>query len=119
MSTSGRPLLAAERISRSFGAMAGLRDASISIKEGQILGLVGDDGAGKSTLINLMMLGKRDLDIFLFIQKYVLMKRGALGTIRLGRPHRDLDPHVAGEVDELLDALALLELFGRCRDAGR
>lgn len=66
----------------------------------------------------LMMLGKRDMDTFLFVQKYVLMKRGALGTIRLGRPHRDLDPHLADEVDELLDVLALLELFDRCRDAG-
>jgi ABC-type Mn2+/Zn2+ transport system ATPase subunit len=99
--------------------MAGLRNASISIEEEQILGLADDNLAGKSTLINLIMLSKRDLDTFLFIQKYVLMKQGALGTIRLGRPHRDLDPHVAGEVDELLDALALLELFGRCRDAGR
>ena len=66
-----------------------------------------------------MMLCKRDMDTFLFVQKYVLMKRGALGTTRLGRPHRDLDPHLADEVDELLDALALLELFDRCRDAGR
>ena len=67
----------------------------------------------------LMMLCKRDMDTFLFVQKYVLMKRGALGTIRLGRPHRDLDPHLAEEVDELLDTLALQELFDRCRDAGR
>jgi len=67
----------------------------------------------------LMMLCKRDMDTFLFVQKYVLMKRGVLRTVRLGRPHRDLDPRLAGEVDELLDALALPELFDRCRDAGR
>jgi hypothetical protein len=36
----------------------------------------------------------------------------------LGRPHRDLDPHLPSEIDELLDALALLDLFDRCRDAG-
>jgi hypothetical protein len=69
--------------------------------------------------IPLMMLGKRDMDTFLFVQKYVLMKRGGLRTTRLGRPHRDLDPHLNGEVDELLDVLDLLELFERCRDAGR
>jgi 4-hydroxy-tetrahydrodipicolinate synthase len=67
----------------------------------------------------LMMLGKRDMDTFLFVQKYVLMKRGVLRTVRLGRPHRDLDRHLADEVDELLAALALAELFDRCRDAGR
>jgi hypothetical protein len=39
--------------------------------------------------------------------------------VRLGRPHRDLDRHLPDEVDELLEALALPELFDRCRDAGR
>jgi dihydrodipicolinate synthase/N-acetylneuraminate lyase len=66
----------------------------------------------------LMALGKRDMDTFLFVQKYVLMKRGVLHNTGLGRPHRDLDPHLPNEIDELLDALALLELFDRCRDAG-
>lgn len=66
----------------------------------------------------LMALGKRDMDTFLFVQKYVLMKRGVLRNTGLGLPHRDLDLHLPGEIDELLDALALLELFGRCRDAG-
>ena len=66
----------------------------------------------------LMTLCKRDMDTFLFVQKYVLMRRGVLRNIGLGRPHRDLDPRLAGEVDELIDALALLDLFERCRDAG-
>jgi ABC-type sugar transport system ATPase subunit len=44
MMASGKPVLVAEHISRSFGAVAALRDASISIEEGQILGLVGDNG---------------------------------------------------------------------------
>jgi 4-hydroxy-tetrahydrodipicolinate synthase len=66
----------------------------------------------------LMALCKRDMDTFLFVQKYVLMRRGVLHDVSLGRPHRDLDPRLAGEVDELLDALALLDLFEGCRDAG-
>lgn len=67
----------------------------------------------------LLALCTRDMDTFLFIQKYVLMKRDVLRNAGLGRPHRDLDPALADEVDELLDALALLDLFERCRDAGR
>jgi ABC-type sugar transport system ATPase subunit len=43
--TSTQPVLVAEHITRNFGAVAALRDASISIAEGQILGLIGDNGA--------------------------------------------------------------------------
>jgi dihydrodipicolinate synthase/N-acetylneuraminate lyase len=67
----------------------------------------------------LIMLGKRDMDTFLFVQKHVLMRRNILRATGLGRPHRPLDPHLASEVDELLAELELLEMFGRCRDAGR
>jgi ABC-type sugar transport system ATPase subunit len=54
MTTSSHPVLAAEHIARSFGAVAALLDASVNIEEGQILGLVGDNGAGKSTLIKIL-----------------------------------------------------------------
>lgn len=67
----------------------------------------------------LIVLGKRDMDTFLFVQKHVLMRRNILRVTGLGRPHRPLDPHLASDVDELLEELELLELFGRCRDAGR
>jgi hypothetical protein len=52
------------------------------------------------------------------VQKHVLVRRGVLENANLGRPHSDVDPRLAGEIDELLDALALLELFEECRRAG-
>jgi dihydrodipicolinate synthase/N-acetylneuraminate lyase len=67
----------------------------------------------------LLVLGKRNMDTFLFVQKHVLSRRNVLRVTGLGRPHRPLDPHLASETDELLEELELLELFGRCRDAGR
>jgi 4-hydroxy-tetrahydrodipicolinate synthase len=67
----------------------------------------------------LIMLGQRNMDTFLFVQKHVLSRRGVLQATGLGRPHRPLNPHLASEIDELLEELELLELFGRCRDAGR
>jgi 4-hydroxy-tetrahydrodipicolinate synthase len=64
----------------------------------------------------LLELCKRDMDTFLFVQKYVLVRRGVLKGARLGHPHRDMDPRLQGEIDEIIEHLALLELFERCRD---
>jgi dihydrodipicolinate synthase/N-acetylneuraminate lyase len=67
-----------------------------------------------SRALPLMCLGKRDLDTFLFVQKYVLLRRGVFSSTLLGRPHGDLDPRLPAEIDELLDQMGLLELFEEC-----
>jgi hypothetical protein len=51
------------------------------------------------------------------VQKHVLVRRGVLANTNLGRPHRDIDARLAAEIDELIDALSLLDLFERCRHA--
>jgi dihydrodipicolinate synthase/N-acetylneuraminate lyase len=82
------------------------------------LHLRGDRGRALEVLsrvLPLMELGKRDMDTFLFVQKYVLSKRGVLSSTRLGQPHRDLDSRLPGEIDEVLRELALLDLFEDCR----
>jgi ABC-type sugar transport system ATPase subunit len=48
------PTLRAHGISKRFGGVVALDDASIDIVSGQIAGLVGDNGAGKSTLIRII-----------------------------------------------------------------
>jgi branched-chain amino acid transport system ATP-binding protein len=47
-----RPILACEGISRSFGGVRALKDVSISIARGEIFGLVGPNGSGKTTVVN-------------------------------------------------------------------
>jgi simple sugar transport system ATP-binding protein len=41
-------------ISKSFGAVTALVDVSITLRQGEVLALVGDNGAGKSTLIKIL-----------------------------------------------------------------
>ena len=47
-------VLRTEHISKSFGAVTALKDVSIYLKKGEVLALVGDNGAGKSTFIKIL-----------------------------------------------------------------
>ncbi len=47
-------LLETKKISKKFGSFYALSDVDISIREGEVLGLVGENGAGKSTLIKIL-----------------------------------------------------------------
>jgi D-xylose transport system ATP-binding protein len=48
---SETPLLDVRGISKSFGSVQALTDVDFSVREGEVMALVGDNGAGKSTLI--------------------------------------------------------------------
>jgi ABC-2 type transport system ATP-binding protein len=48
------PILIVNHISRSFGAIHAVEDVSLSVTPGQIYGLVGPDGAGKTTSLRLI-----------------------------------------------------------------
>jgi len=48
------PLLALDGVSKSFGAVAALREVRLELTVGEIHGLVGENGAGKSTLVKVL-----------------------------------------------------------------
>jgi simple sugar transport system ATP-binding protein len=48
------PLLALRNVTRTFGSVTALRDVSFDVHSGEVLGLVGDNGAGKSTIIKII-----------------------------------------------------------------
>jgi len=49
-----RPAIEIKRATRRFGAAVAVADLSLSVAPGEIFGLVGPDGAGKTTLIRLV-----------------------------------------------------------------
>lgn len=48
------PLLRVERITKRYGAVTALQDISFDIRGGEVLALLGDNGAGKSSLIKII-----------------------------------------------------------------
>ncbi|MEW9806545.1 ATP-binding cassette domain-containing protein [Mesorhizobium marinum] len=47
-------LLEVRGVSKSFGAIRALTDVSFAIEPGEVVGLMGDNGAGKSTMVKLI-----------------------------------------------------------------
>jgi len=47
-------ILELQGVSKHFGAIHALTEVSLSIKEGEVVGLMGDNGAGKSTLVKIV-----------------------------------------------------------------
>ena len=47
-------LLTAKGVGKRFGALTALSDIDIEIRGGEVLALVGDNGAGKSTFIKIL-----------------------------------------------------------------
>jgi simple sugar transport system ATP-binding protein len=48
------PLLDVRNVSKSFGAIKALTDVSFAVEPGEVVGLMGDNGAGKSTMVKLV-----------------------------------------------------------------
>jgi ABC-2 type transport system ATP-binding protein len=46
--------LAAEGLTRHFGALVAVNDVSFRVRRGEVFGLVGPDGAGKSTTLRML-----------------------------------------------------------------
>ena len=47
-------LLRTEGLTRHFGGVAAVEDLSIEVREGEILGLIGPNGSGKTTALNML-----------------------------------------------------------------
>jgi branched-chain amino acid transport system ATP-binding protein len=48
------PLLEVERLSKRFGGVRAVHDVSLTLDDGELLGIMGPNGSGKTTLFNLI-----------------------------------------------------------------
>jgi ribose transport system ATP-binding protein len=47
-------LLDARNVAKSFGAVRALTDASLTVRRGEVVALMGANGAGKSTFVKIL-----------------------------------------------------------------
>lgn len=47
-------IVTVDKVSKKYGAVEALKDVSFSVKRGEIFGLIGPDGAGKSTMFRIL-----------------------------------------------------------------
>jgi branched-chain amino acid transport system ATP-binding protein len=90
-------LLDVDRVNKSFGGVAAVRNLSMSVDKGDILGLIGPNGAGKTTLFNLVTgVYKPDSGSVAFkdqkisgLRQHRIAKLGIARTFQIVRPfHR-------------------------------
>jgi simple sugar transport system ATP-binding protein len=54
VSSSKNIVLEAKNISKYFGTITALENVSLTVRQGECLGVVGDNGAGKSTFMKVL-----------------------------------------------------------------
>lgn len=52
--TSTKTILEVQNVTRNFGGLIAVNDASFTVAEGQVTGVIGPNGSGKSTMFNLI-----------------------------------------------------------------
>ena len=54
MAAQGEPIVELRNIVKRFGNVEALSGVTMSVRRGEVLGLLGDNGAGKSTLVKTL-----------------------------------------------------------------
>ena len=84
MNNNSQSMIRCEKLNKWYGGIHALIDVSVNIKKGESVGLVGDNGAGKSTFIKILSgVHKQDSGSFYFDGKLTHLKN-AKDSMRLG-----------------------------------
>ena len=77
----------------------------------------GDEASARklfNRILPLLVLSNRDMSTFLFMQKYLLNRRGVLSRTNLRSPHSLIDPQLTQEIEEMLAAIGYEIILKEC-----
>jgi branched-chain amino acid transport system ATP-binding protein len=91
-------VLKCEKITKCFGGLVALKDVEFEISSGEMVGLIGPNGSGKTTMINCISgLYKPTTGKIFFdgteisgLKPHVIFKRGIARTFQIPRPFHNL-----------------------------
>jgi branched-chain amino acid transport system ATP-binding protein len=98
MNSEGHSLLDIRNLVKDFGGLRAVNNVSLNLKEGEIRGLIGPNGSGKTTMINLIT-GIYNIDhgaIYFSgdridgLQTNVLAAKGIMRTFQISRVFKDM-----------------------------
>jgi len=98
VNSQNHPLLNIKNLVKDFGGLRAVNNVSLNIKEGEIQGLIGPNGSGKTTMINLIAGNyKIDKGAIYFsreridgLQPYVIASKGIMRTFQISRVFKDM-----------------------------
>lgn len=98
---SGNVLLEVEGLSKHFGGVQAVRDLSFQVREGEILGVIGPNGSGKTTTFHLITgFHRPDRGHVQFkgeeitgLPPYAVCVRGLCRTFQVAKPFPDISVH--------------------------
>ena len=102
------PLIEMRQVSKSFGGVLALRDVDFTLMAGEIHGLVGENGAGKSTMMKIIAGVHTDFQGEMFVEGKPVRFRSTRDALAagIGMVHQELsvisDLTVAENVFELI-----------------
>ncbi|MDD3369331.1 MAG: sugar ABC transporter ATP-binding protein [Lachnospiraceae bacterium] len=93
MQTTGKPLIEMKHITKEFPGVKALSDVSIDIRPGEVHALVGENGAGKSTIIKILMgvYSKTSGDIYINGEKQDIKSPLHAQALGLGAVYQDVN----------------------------
>jgi len=98
MNNEGHPLLDIKNLIKDFGGLRAVNNVSLDLREGEIRGLIGPNGSGKTTMINLIT-GIYNIDhgaIYFSghridgLQPNVIAGKGIMRTFQISRVFKDM-----------------------------